>query len=224
MPAPYPAYGIAGWLAGTASAGLNPMPSSRNRASAGDFASSPRTSSRPASARISVTRPPAKSSCTIRAVSSPTRSIGMTMVPETVSSTGATRSAPAGSSISLSIRSGFPATAACEALPSCRQIGRSPIRNRRSVPAGVATRISRPRNSSDARVRRCRSVPSFASSAARCRRSKSGGTSIGRPSVAVVMPVQWKWTARPLPASSHFPSSAASEAGTVVSGASGRYR
>ena len=67
------------------------------------------------------------------------------MTPSTVSSTGATRMAPDGSSISRSIRMTPSSVRAFEALPSPKFTGRSPMRNRMSVPRGEVTRTSAPR-------------------------------------------------------------------------------
>ena len=78
---------------------------------------------------------------------------GKTMTPSTVSSTGATRIAPDGSSSSRSMRMTPRSVRAFEASPSPKFTGRSPMRNRMSVPSGDVTRTSAPRIAST--KRRC---------------------------------------------------------------------
>ena len=64
--------------------------------------------------------------------------MGKTILPLTVSSKGATLTAPAGSSISLSIKVIF-CSLLEEAFPSCIVTGRLPILNSMSVPSEVKT-------------------------------------------------------------------------------------
>jgi hypothetical protein len=84
---------------------------------------------------------------------------GKAIVPSTLDSIGATRIAPAGSSTSRSMRLRAACARRAEASPSCLVTGRSPMRKRMSVPAGVVTRTSPARIArSKARCRAARAV------------------------------------------------------------------